>query len=105
MKSDRSVTLIASAILAAFAVFAARPACAQAQTCIAHHPLYLEGRLEIDYVPGCTGHDEPELFPFSSAKGSGHDLTWTVILPTGGSLPVSSLGPAFWFGGVVSDPS
>src|SRR5262249_17886548 len=60
--------------------------------------------LEITYEPGCTGHDEPELFPISSAPGSGRDLTWTVVLPTDGQGLVSDVGPTFWFGGVVNDP-
>jgi hypothetical protein len=73
-------------------------------TCIAHHPIYIPGKAEIEYEPGCTGHDEPELFPVSSARGSARDLTWTAVLPTGAASAVSSVGPAFWFGGVVSDP-
>ena len=58
----------------------------------------------MSYEPGCTGHDEPELMPVSSAPGSARDLTWTVVLPAAGTGPVSAVGPAFWFGGVVSDP-
>lgn len=91
-------------VLAVFSIFCARPAYSQNQTCIAHHPLYIEGTLEIDYEPGCTGHDEPELFPFSSAAGSGRDLTWTAVLPGSSGSLVSDVGPAFWFGGVVNDP-
>src|SRR5215469_16189513 len=90
--------------LAAFALVAARPARSQSQTCVAHHPLYIQGRLEIEYEPSCTGHDEPEIFPSSSAPGSGRDLTWTAVLPSDGQSLTSAVGPAFWFGGVVSDP-
>ena len=37
--------------------------------CLAHHPNYIEGQIEVQYTQGCTGHDEPELFPISSAPG------------------------------------
>jgi hypothetical protein len=57
------------------------------------------------YTPGCTGHDEPELDPVSSAPGSARDITWHVALPAGGTYPVSSVGPTFWFGGTVHDSS
>jgi hypothetical protein len=60
--------------------------------------------VEIAYEPGCTGHDEPELFPISSMPGSARELTWTAVLPASNPVPVSNVGPAFWFGGVVSDP-
>ena len=72
--------------------------------CYGHRFKYIEGEFEVTYQPGCTGHDEPELDPVSSAPGSGRDLTWTVVLPADGATPVSALGPAFWFGGVVNDP-
>lgn len=55
-------------------------------------------------MPGCTGHDEPELDPVSIAPGSARDLTWTAVLPSGGAVPVSAVGPTFWFGGAVTDP-
>src|SRR6185312_13740759 len=51
------------------------------------------------YTPGCTGHDEPELDPVSSAPHSARNLTWHVALPAGGTFPVTSVGPTFWFGG------
>jgi hypothetical protein len=57
------------------------------------------------YQPGCSGHDEPELDPLSDAKGSARDLTWTIVLPSDGSLPVADVGPTFWFGGTVADPN
>ena len=73
--------------------------------CIAHHPNYIEGVIEVQYTQGCSGHDEPELFPISSAPGSAQDLTWTVVLPSDGStFPVSATGQTFWFGGTVTDP-
>ncbi len=55
------------------------------------------------YTPGCTGHDEPELDPVSSAPGSAENITWRVALPAGGTFPVTSVGPTFWFGGTVKD--
>src|SRR5215471_16304421 len=56
------------------------------------------------YTPGCTGHDEPELDPVSSAPGSAQNITWRVQLPADGTVvPVSSVGPTFWFGGTVKD--
>ncbi|MGN6681396.1 MAG: hypothetical protein ACTHKL_26825 [Streptosporangiaceae bacterium] len=55
------------------------------------------------YTPGCTGHDEPELDPVSSAPGSAQDITWRVVLPADGAVPVSSVGPTLWFGGTVKD--
>ena len=72
--------------------------------CLAHHPNYIAGQIEVQYQ-GCTGHDEPELFPISSAPNSARDLTWTAVLPKDGpTFPVSATGPTFWFGGTVNDP-
>jgi hypothetical protein len=68
--------------------------------CIAHHPQDF-----VWYTQSCTGHDEPELDPLSSAAGSAQDLTWTVVLPTNGSTQVDAVGPNFYIGGVVSDPT
>ena len=82
----------------------ARAATSDHTGCIAHHFKYIEGKFEVEYEPGCTGHDEPELDPVSAAPGSARDLTWTVVLPTDGSVTVAAVGPTFWFGGVVSDP-
>ncbi len=73
--------------------------------CIAHHPNYVEDVFEPLYVAGCTGHDEPELDPVSSAPGSAKNLTWRFVLPSDGAYPVSATGPAFWFGGTVTDPN
>jgi len=36
------------------------------------------------YTAGCTGHDEPELDPVSSAPGSAQNITWRVALPADG---------------------
>jgi hypothetical protein len=83
----------------------ALPAVAQGSGCIAHRPHYIEGVFEVSYDSGCSGHDEPELDPVSSAPGSARDLTWTVVLPTDGAFPVSATGPTFWFGGTVTDPN
>ncbi|HET7173197.1 MAG TPA: hypothetical protein VFI30_02830 [Nocardioidaceae bacterium] len=71
-----------------------------AGSCIGHHP-----QPAVWYVASCTGHDEPELDPVSSAPGSARNLTWKVVLPSDGSVPVSAVGPTFWFGGAVSDPN
>src|SRR5215472_10830417 len=90
---------------AALALFFTTPVQAQQRSgCFAHHPKYIEGTFEVEYAPGCTGHDEPELDPVSSSPGSARDLTWTAVLPTGGAVPVSAVGPTFWFGGTVTDP-
>ena len=72
--------------------------------CLAHHPNYVEDVFEPSYVAGCTGHDEPELDPVSSAPHSAQNLTWRFVLPSDGAFPVSATGPTFWFGGTVTDP-
>ena len=54
---------------------------------------------------GCSGHDEPELDPVSSLPGSAQDLTWTAVLPNRRPVPVSAVGPTFWWGGTVTDPN
>jgi hypothetical protein len=71
--------------------------------CIAHRPNEVAG--EVWYTGGCSGHDEPELDPVSSLPGSAKDLTWTVVLPSDGSVPVSAVGPTFWWGGTVTNPN
>jgi hypothetical protein len=81
---------------------AAAPAAAGGTICIAHHANYAK---DIEYAPGCTGHDEPELDPVSSLPGSARDLTWTAVLPRDGRVPVSAVGPTFWWGGTVTDPN
>lgn len=93
-----------SILLLSFFTLATLAQAQSATDCLAHHPQYIEGKFEVSYSPGCTGHDEPELFPISSAPGSARDLTWTAVLPTGGRSHVSDVGPTFWFGGVVTDP-
>ena len=67
--------------------------------CIGHHPQEF-----VWYTSSCTGHDEPEIDPLSNAPGSAQNLTWTIVLPTNGAMPVDSVGPTFWIGGTVSDP-
>ena len=69
--------------------------------CIGRHP----NPSAVWYTGACSGHDEPELDPVSSLPGSAQDLTWTAILPADGSVPVSAVGPTFWWGGAVSDPN
>src|SRR5690242_3722089 len=71
--------------------------------CLAHVPGGLSEDWYEHYTPGCTGHDEPELDPVSSAPHSARNLTWHVALPAGGTFPVPSVGPTFWFGGTVKD--
>jgi hypothetical protein len=72
--------------------------------CIAHHP-NSDAQYPIWYTAGCSGHDEPELDPVSSLAGSAQDLTWTAVLPSDGAVPVSAVGPTFWWGGTVTDPN
>src|SRR5258708_37086973 len=71
--------------------------------CLAHVPGGLSEDWYDSYRPGCTGHDEPELDPISSASRSAQNITWHVQLPADGTFPVSSVGPTFWFGGTVKD--
>jgi hypothetical protein len=68
--------------------------------CIGHHPQDF-----VWYTSSCTGHDEPEIDPLSSAPGSAQNLTWKVVLPTNGAAQVDSVGPTFWIGGTVTDPN
>ena len=104
-----AVTVLALGASAA-AVSAGQPASAGrvssgesgAGDCIAHRP---NTAFSVWYAQGCTGHDEPELDPVSSLAGSARDLTWTAVLPSDGTVPVSSVGPAFWWGGAVTDPN
>ncbi|HET9895463.1 MAG TPA: hypothetical protein VFQ44_11085 [Streptosporangiaceae bacterium] len=70
------------------------------QACIGRHP-----NTGIYYAAACSGHDEPEIDPVSALAGSAQDLTWTVILPQDGTVPVSAVGPTFWFGGALSNPN
>ena len=69
--------------------------------CIGRHP----NETAVWYTGACSGHDEPELDPVSSLPGSAQDLTWIAVLPADGAVPVSAVGPTFWWGGAVSDPS
>jgi hypothetical protein len=73
--------------------------------CIAHRPAYIEDVFEPAYDADCSGHDEPELDPVSSAAHSAQDISWKFILPSDGAVPVSAVGPTFWFGGTVTDPA
>jgi hypothetical protein len=103
------LALVASAVLVAGVLAGpTTPALSAASTgggCIAHHPQYIEDVFELQYAAGCSGHDEPELDPISSLPGSARDLTWHIVLPTDGAFPVSAVGPTFWFGGTVTDPT
>jgi hypothetical protein len=72
-------------------------------SCLAHIPGGLTEDWYDSYTPGCTGHDEPELDPVSSAPRSAENISWRVRLPADGTFPVSSVGNAFWFGGTVKD--
>jgi hypothetical protein len=107
----RLLSLLALVTAAAFALAGAAAPRAHAggngtSLCIGHHP---QG--DIWYTSSCTGHDEPEIDPLSSAPGSAQDLTWTIVLPTNepGTTQaqvgqVDSVGPTFWIGGSVTDP-
>ena len=58
-----------------FLAVAAQAAPAAATTaCLAHPANYAKAGIE--YAPGCTGHDEPELDPVSSLPGSARNLTF-----------------------------
>jgi hypothetical protein len=74
-----------------------------ASGCLAHLIGNADSEFYEHYLRNCTGHDEPELDPVSSAPGSARDVTWHVALPAGGTYPVPSVGPTFWFGGTVHD--
>src|SRR5215469_9321970 len=76
---------------------------ASTAACLAHIPGGLSGDWYDSYTPGCTGHDEPELDPVSSASRSAQNITWRAQLPADGTTTVSSVGPTFWFGGAVKD--
>src|SRR4051794_21680978 len=76
---------------------------AGAAACFAHVVGGLSEDWYENYTAGCSGHDEPELDPVSSAPGSAQNITWRVALPADGAFPVSGVGPAFWFGGTVKD--
>ena len=72
--------------------------------CLAHIPAVADDtNLSEYYTSGCTGHDEPELDPVSSAPRSAQNITWRVQLPADGTVPVSKVGFGFWFGGTVKD--
>jgi hypothetical protein len=86
--------------LAALLLFAAPAMASSSQSlCIGHHPQEF-----VWYTHSCTGHDEPEIDPLSSAPGSAQNLTWTIVLPINAAAQVDSVGPTFWMGGTVSDP-
>src|SRR5690349_24070108 len=99
--------LVAASFAFTPAVTASGPGGAGQSLCIGHHP---QG--DIWYTGSCTGHDEPEIDPLSTAPGSAQDLTWTLVLPTNeaGTTEaqvgqVDSVGPTFWIGGTVTDPN
>jgi hypothetical protein len=90
----------ALALCAPLAAIAADPATVTSG-CIAHP--FNDG--EYSYTAGCTGHDEPELDPVSSHPGSGQEMTWKAVLPSDGVNEVADVGPTFWWGGTVNDPT
>ncbi len=79
----------------------ASPGAQSGGVCIGRHP----NESAVWYTGACSGHDEPELDPVSSLPGSAQNLTWTAVLPADGAVPVSAVGPTFWWGGAVSDPN
>jgi len=102
-----SALSLASAAAASAGTEAARTGTASASqgqsggVCIGRHP----NPSAVWYTGACSGHDEPELDPVSSLPGSAQDLTWTAVLPKDGTVPVSAVGPTFWWGGAVSNPN
>jgi hypothetical protein len=106
-------SLLVLALTTAAAMLMSLPATAGAATrhgshgslCVSRHVVYVEGKIDVHYRPGCTGHDEPELDPVSSLPHSAKNLTWKFILPTDGKFPVAGTGFGFWFGGTVTDPN
>jgi hypothetical protein len=101
---------LALGVLGSAVAFVAPTGAAQAAggqgACIAHRPAYIENVFEPYYSAGCSGHDEPELNPLSNLRGSAKDVTWTFRLPGNGShFDVEAVGPTFWFGGPVKDPT
>src|SRR5438874_13629325 len=90
---------VAAGIVGLLAGGAAAASSTSQSLCIAHHP-----HGWVWYTAGCTGHDEPEIDPLSTRAGSAQDLTWTLVLPTNGAVPVDAVGPTFWIGGTVTDP-
>ena len=105
MRFSLVVAVFATMLPLAFAAPAPATPSSQGSGCIARRPAYVEDVFESNYTAGCSGHDEPELDPISDLPGSGRDLTWTVVLPSNGSVPVDAVGPTFWFGGTVTDPN
>jgi hypothetical protein len=102
---------LAAALAVALAGAAAAPrahaASSNQSICIGHYP-----QEYVWYTSSCTGHDEPEIDPLSTAPGSAQDLTWTLVLPTNqpGTTKaqlgqVDAIGPTFWIGGTVTDPN
>jgi hypothetical protein len=58
------------------------------------------------YQNGCYGHDEPMIDPISNVPGSAQNVTWTFRLPkSSSSRSLLDLGPTFWVGATMSDPS
>src|SRR5262245_8847447 len=96
--------VLGSSGLAVATAQSATAATSGASNCFAHHVNY-NSEYPIGYTASCSGHDEPELDPVSSLPGSAQDLTWTAVLPADGTVPVSAVGPTFWFGGTVTDPN
>jgi len=98
-----SVSPVAAGASSSAAAVISGTAGASTAACLAHVPGGLGADWYDFYTPGCTGHDEPELDPVSSALRSAQNITWRAQLPADGTFPVSSVGPAFWFGGTVKD--
>jgi hypothetical protein len=95
-----AVSVVAAAFGFSPTAVASGPGGAGQSLCIGHHP-----SAWIWYTGSCTGHDEPEIDPLSNRAGSAQDLTWTLVLPTDGTVNVDEVGPTFWTGGTVSDPN
>jgi len=56
------------------------------------------------YIPPCYGHDEPTISFISSAKDSGTNDKFQMVLPaSSSSFPQGYYYAAMWFGGVLYD--
>jgi len=104
---SRRLSAVLGLLGLAIALVFAAPSVARSNAhsgCIAHRAAYIEDVFEVQYLAGCSGHDEPELDPISNLAGSAKNLTWHFILPSNGAVPVDQPGPIFWTGGTVTAP-
>ena len=55
--------------------------------------------------PAARATTSPSSIRSRPQPGSATNMTWRFVLPTDGAVPVSAVGPTFWFGGTVTDPN